>query len=80
MILPALGRITQAANINDFLSLPLLLMLLIVPIIYDFKTIRKIHSSTILGIALILIGIVLTVVLMESPSWSKFLEVTIRNG
>jgi len=77
MILPALGRITQAANINDFLAIPLWLILLLVPVVYDFRAVRKIHKATILGIALIIIGIVLTVVLIESPSWSRLLEATI---
>lgn len=80
MILPALGRITQAASINDFLSLPLLLILLFVPAVYDFRTLRKIHTTTILGISLIIIEIALSVFLMESPSWIKFIEVTIGNG
>ena len=36
MILPALGRITQAASINDFLALPMWLILMIVILGVDF--------------------------------------------
>jgi len=80
MILPALGRITQAASINDFLALPMWLILMIAPVLYDLKTLKKVHQATYLGIALIIIGMVFTVSLMEASSWIKFLEVTIGRG
>jgi hypothetical protein len=80
MLLPALGRITQAAGINDFLSLPLWLLLTIIPILYDKKTIKRVHKATILGIALIISGMVLTIGLMDFSSWVRFLESVLGKG
>jgi hypothetical protein len=74
MILPALGRITQAMNINDFLSIPMWLLLLFIPLIYDFRSLKKVHKATLLGIILIVLGIAFTVGLMESTSWAQFLK------
>lgn len=80
MMLPALGRITQAANINDFISIPMWLILLLIPLFYDLKKSKKIQKSSVLGISLIIIGIVLTLSLMEYSGWVKFLESTIGQG
>jgi hypothetical protein len=80
MMLPALGRITQAAGINDFLSLPMWVLLMLVPVIYDIKTIKRVHQSTILGITLIIIGLVLTITLMENPTWQGTIESIIGKG
>lgn len=77
MILPALGRFTQATGINEFISILILLILLVIPVIYDLRTLKRVHKTTILGISLIIIGIALTVSLMESSSWIQFLESTI---
>jgi len=80
MMLPALARITQAASINDFLSLPMWLILLLVPALYDIKTLKRVHTATILGIVLIIVGIVFTISLLESSAWAQFLASTIGNG
>jgi hypothetical protein len=80
IILPSLGRIAQATNINEFITLPILLLLMVVPLIYDSRTLREVHRATVLGIALVIAGIALAISLIESPAWSKFLEATIGNG
>ncbi|MFT5166865.1 MAG: hypothetical protein ACI8P3_002097 [Saprospiraceae bacterium] len=80
MILPALGRITQAASINDFLSLPMWLILMLAPVLYDIKTLRRVHKTTLLGIGLIIIGMALTISLMDYSIWVRFLESTIGKG
>ena len=80
MMLPALGRITQAASINDFLSLPMWFILMLAPVLYDLKTLKRVHKTTFLGISLIIIGVVLAISLMDSSSWVKFLESTIGKG
>lgn len=77
MILPALGRITQAIGINDFISISILLILMLIPVIYDLRISKRVHKATILGISLIIIGIALTLIIMESSSWIQFLESTI---
>lgn len=77
MILPALGRITQAIGINEFISIAILVILVLVPSVYDYRTLKRVHKSTIFGICLIFIGIALTVNVMESSSWIQFLESTI---
>jgi hypothetical protein len=74
MILPALGRITLATGINEFISIAILLFLVLIPAIYDLITLRRVHKTTILGIVLIIVGIALTVNLMESSSWIQFLQ------
>ena len=56
MILPALGRIAQAADINEFITILFLLIIMLIPVIYDVRTLRRIHKTTILGIALIIIS------------------------
>jgi hypothetical protein len=80
MILPALGRIAQAADINEFITILFLLIIMLIPVIYDVRTLRRIHKTTILGIALIIVGIALTVNLIESSNWIQFLEATIGRG
>jgi hypothetical protein len=77
MILPALGRITQAFSINDFISIPLLLVLMLAIVVYDLRTLKKVHKTTILGIVLIIVGIAFTIGLMDSKRWAQLLESTI---
>ncbi len=77
MILPALGRITQALGINDFISIPLWLILMLAIVVYDLRTLKKVHKATILGSVLIIVGIAFTVGLMDSESWAQLLESTI---
>ena len=80
IIIPALGRIIQAADIDGFLSIPMWLVLLIFPIVYDLRTLKKVHRTTLFGTILIILGIALTVVLLGSPSWIQFLESNIGTG
>lgn len=73
MMAPALTRVVRAADFNEMAVLPLWLMLLLVPVIYDFKVIGKTHKATVLGIALIILGIALMIGIGTSPAWENFL-------
>lgn len=74
MLIPAFGRATQAAGINDFLAILMLIIILIFPIVYDIKTLKKVHKSTILGCVLIILGVVFTVILIENATWQEIVD------
>lgn len=74
LILPALGRITQALGISDFASFPVWLILMIVVVAYDIVVLRKIHWATILGFLLITAGAVISIVLIDSPGWKQMVN------
>ena len=42
--------------------------------IYDYKSLKKIHASTILGLGLNILGILFTGLLIGSPNWVGFLK------
>lgn len=73
MMGPALTRIVRAADINEFAVLLMWLFMMLIPVLYDFTSIKKVHKATLLGIALILVGIILMVNVGMSPAWERFL-------
>ncbi len=73
-VFPALGRIILGLNLNQYLSVPLWIVLVLVVGFYDFKSKKKIHPATKIGTSLILVGIALTLILMENAVWRKFLD------
>jgi hypothetical protein len=73
-VFPALGRIILGFNINQYLSVPLWIVLVLVIGVHDFQSQKKIHPATKVGTALILIGIALTLILMENAAWKAFLD------
>jgi uncharacterized membrane protein YozB (DUF420 family) len=77
MILPALGRITQVLNIDPMTTVPAWLTLLIAVVIFDFRKMKKIHWSTLLGAGIIIVGIVLSIASMESQSVAAFIDATL---
>lgn len=77
MIAPALTRIVWAADLNEFVVLPLWLAMMLIPVIYDFTSIRKVHKATLLGVVMILVGITLMVSVGMSPAWERFLANTL---
>ncbi len=77
MIAPALTRIVWAADLNEFVVLPLWLAMMLIPVIYDFTSIRKVHKATLLGVVMTLVGITLMVSVGMSPAWERFLANTL---
>lgn len=73
MMAPALTRIARAIDLNEFAVLPLWLLMMAIPAIYDMTSIQKVHKATFLGAALIMVGIVLMVSIGMSPEWERFL-------
>lgn len=74
MLLPALGRITQALQVNGFISLLMLILLVFVPLIHDRRTITKVHQMTTIGIVVIITGLAIIIGLGMSASWAGFLK------
>ncbi len=73
-VFPALGRIILGLNFNQYLSVPLWIILVLVVGFYDFKSQNKIHPATKIGTGLIFVGIALTLILMENAVWKEFLD------
>lgn len=73
-VFPALGRIILGLNFNQYLSVPLWIMLVLVMGVYDFQSQKKIHPATKVGTGLIILGIALTLILMENAAWKAFLD------
>jgi hypothetical protein len=77
MLIPALGRLTRALGINEFLSLLFLILLTFVPLVYDKKTLNKVQGVTVIGIVTIIVGLGLIVGIGLSESWASFLAATL---
>lgn len=73
-IFPALGRVILGLNLNEYLSVPLWILLVLVVGVNDLKIQKKIHSATKIGTGLILLGIALTLILLENEAWKQFLD------
>ena len=73
-VFPALGRIILGLNLNQYLSVPLWVVLVLVMGFYDFQSQKKIHPATKIGTGLIILGIALTLILMENAIWKAFLD------
>ena len=74
VVFPALGRIILGLNLNEYLSVPLWILLVLVIGVFDFKSQRKVHPATKIGSILIFLGIALILVLMENAAWKEFLD------
>lgn len=77
MMAPVLARVVRAADLNEFAALPMWLLLIFVPAIYDLTSSRKVHKATLLGIALIIGGIVIMITIGMSSAWTTFLKSTL---
>ncbi|RIW14470.1 hypothetical protein D0X99_12995 [Algoriphagus lacus] len=73
-VFPALGRIILGLNLNQYLSVPLWVVLVLVMGVHDFQAQKKIHPATKIGTGLILLGIAFTLILMENAAWKAFLD------
>ncbi len=73
-VFPALGRIILGLNFNQYLSVPLWIILVLVVGFYDFQGQKKIHPATKIGTGFIFVGIALTLILMENAVWKEFLD------
>lgn len=74
VIFPALGRIILGLNFNEYISVPLWILFVLVVGVYDFKSREKIHPATKIGTLMIFIGIVLTLILIENSVWKEVLD------
>lgn len=74
MMAPALARIVRAADLSEFAALPMWLLMIFVPAIYDLTSIKKLHKATLFGIALIIGGIVIMITIGMSTAWEAFLR------
>lgn len=80
MLIPALARITQALDIDPFASLGIWFLFMLAPLVHDIRVLKKVHRTTVLGIAVIIAGIVVMIGVGMSESWASFLEAAIGNG
>lgn len=71
---PGLGRIVLGLQLNEYLSVPLWIMMAIVPGAFDYYTSKRIHPASWMGGALIILGIGLTLLLIENSEWKEFLD------
>jgi hypothetical protein len=74
MILPALGRITQVLDIEPFTTVPMWILLLLAVVLNDFVKMRQVHRSTVFGVGLIFVGIVISIALMDSQGMADFIK------
>lgn len=74
MMAPALGRITRVFDINEFLSVPMWLILIVIVIFYDRRKLNRVHKSSWLGAGLIILGIVIAIILIDNPGWHQLLQ------
>ena len=74
MILPALARVTSVLSVNEMITLPLLLAFLAIPMVYDYRTLKKIHRATLIGTIAILVGTVISVVLVSTPAFTTLVD------
>lgn len=71
---PGLGRIVLGLHLNEYLSVPLWILMAFVPAAFDYYTSKRIHPASWIGGALIIIGIGLTLMLIENTEWKEFLD------
>ncbi|PZV75751.1 hypothetical protein CLV31_1307 [Algoriphagus aquaeductus] len=71
---PGLGRIVLGLEVNEYLSVPLWMMMALVPGAYDLATMKKIHPASWIGGTLIIIGIGFTLYLIENEGWKELLD------
>jgi hypothetical protein len=74
MMLPALARVTSVLDVNDFISLPFLIVLSIIPLVYDYRTSKTIHKATWIGFMLVLIGTIISIVLVSTPAFTTLVD------
>ena len=74
MMIPALARVSIVIGSDPSISFYLLLILLVIPGIYDYKKLKKIHAATIIGITLNFLGYFISSYLNTSEKWILLLE------
>jgi len=80
MILPALLRLVTALNFSPFLSILFLIILIVMLVVYDKKTLKKVSRATIIGTIIIFVGIGIIAGFGQSESWASFLANTLGYG
>lgn len=78
-VFPGLGRIILGLQFNQYLSVPLWIMLVLVLGTVDWMTKKKIHPATWIGSSLIFIGIGLTLYLLENAAWKELMDQLMAN-
>jgi len=71
---PALFRVNRIFDLNFPLDLLLLLILILIIVIYDVRTIKKVHLSTLLGAISIIMVFVITITLISSDGWNEIIK------
>lgn len=77
MMAPALARVVRAADLGEFAALPMWLLIIFIPAIYDLTSIKTVHKATFFGIALIIAGILMMITIGMSAAWAAFLKNTL---
>ncbi|MEN2281004.1 hypothetical protein AAGF08_02625 [Algoriphagus sp. SE2] len=80
LILPALLRLVTALNFSPLLSILFLIILIVMLVIHDKKTLKKVSRATMIGMVVVFIGIGLIAGFGQSESWASFLANTLGNG
>ncbi len=74
MLVPALARVTFVLKLDPFFSLPMLLILLIVPLVYDYRTLKKVHRASLIGSIVVLVGTIISIVLVSTPAFATLAD------
>lgn len=74
VLLPAIGRFTELLGIQGPIALLFWLAFLLVLPVYDVFSRKRIHSSTWLGMAMVIGGVVCASILMGLESWETLLH------
>lgn len=76
---PGLGRVILGLQWNEYLSVPLWILFAMVPAAYDWYRSKKIHPAPWIGGSMIIIGIGLTLFLMENKPWKNLMDSFLSN-
>lgn len=71
---PAAGRIPETFDANVFLALPISLVFMFTPLVYDRFSRRKVHRVTVVATVLLILTIPALLALSGSEAWISFLE------
>lgn len=70
----ALSRVVDTLGLSPQLVGPLVLALFIILVVYDWRTLRRVHPVTIIGFVLLILRVVAAFTLAASPEWEAFVS------
>ncbi|MEQ9316717.1 MAG: hypothetical protein RLN72_12760 [Henriciella sp.] len=70
---PALMGLVAAAGLSALFVLPVWLLLIFVPVLYDWRKNKTVYASTSISAAFLIVGIIAVVVVGMNPAWAAYL-------